>query len=149
MLRLTKQGLYGNLLNSFLVANACQFTILNCALIYSCVTHVQLVCYYMSRSANIALGLIWPLGKCCTPIHAIAYTYPTRWVFCCNYRIAGNFQGRKFLWISRFCGYCKSFLRKILGSGVLWCCTSEPIRKSFLHKNYQFAKVFSLESFLL
>ena len=32
-----------------------------CSYIYSCVMHVQLVCYYMSRSANIvyvALGLM-------------------------------------------------------------------------------------------
>ena len=46
-----------------------------------------------------------------------------------NYRIAGNFRGRK---LHEFCGFVaifESFLRKIWRRGVLWCSTSAQSAK--------------------
>ena len=62
-----------------------------------------------------------------------------------------NFQGRKLLQISRFCGYLESFPHEIWGRGVMWRATSEQ-SASFLRENrifHQFVKVFSLKSFPL
>ena len=66
--------------------------------------------------------LLIPIVVHCTHIHP-------------NYRIAGNFGGRKLLRISRI---RKSFLCEIWECGVLWRSKSE-----------QSTKVFSLESFPL
>ena len=68
------------------------------------------------------------------------------------YRIVGNFWGRKLSRILRFCGYSRKFSPWNLG---VWCPLAphkRAIHESFLCENcifHQFAKVFSLESFLL
>ena len=48
--------------------------------------------------------------------------------------LAGNFWGRKLLWISRFVAIRESFLREIWGRGVLWHGTSEQSTKVFSTK---------------
>ena len=55
-----------------------------------------------------------------------------------NYRIAGNFWGRKLSQISRFCGYLRKFPQQNLG---VWCPLARhkrAIRESFLHENVFF-----------
>ena len=60
-----------------------------------------------------------------------------------HYRIAGNFQGRKLLRVSRFCVYSRKF------SLGVWCplvWQKRAIHKSFLHENHIFT---NLRKFLL
>ena len=60
-----------------------------------------------------------------------------------HYRIAGNFQGRKLLRVSRFCVYSRKF------SLGVWCPLAwqkRAIHKSFLHENHIFT---ILRKFLL
>ena len=69
-----------------------------------------------------------------------------------TYCIAGNFRGRKLAWILWFCGYLQKFSLQNLEVWHLWCCKSKQSVKVFFHENrifHQFAKVFSLKSFLL
>ena len=63
--------------------------------------------------------------------------------------MAGNFWGRKLLWISQICGYSRKFSLQNLGgmTSVGMTKASNP-RKFSLRKLY-FTKVFSLESFPL
>ena len=63
-----------------------------------------------------------------------------------NQRIVGNFQGRKLVRVSKFCGKSrKKNFHKILGPGVLWW-HQQPIRKSLVWKNFKHPPI--CESFL-
>ena len=52
-----------------------------------------------------------------------------------EYHIAENFQGRKLLRISWFCGYTQNFSLQNLGRGILRRCKKRAICKSFLREN--------------
>ena len=62
-----------------------------------------------------------------------------------TYHIAGNFQGRKRVWISRFCGYLLKFSPQNFGAWHLW----QHLWNFPLQKFYFPPKVFSHENFLL
>ena len=51
-----------------------------------------------------------------------------------QYRIVGNFRGRKLLKISRFCGYTRMFSPQNLGRDILWHGKSEQFAKFFSAK---------------
>ena len=53
-----------------------------------------------------------------------------------QYRIVGNFRGRKLSKISRFCGYTRMFSPQNLGRGILWHSKSEQSAKVFSQKSY-------------
>ena len=68
---------------------------------------------------------------------------------CFVYRIAGNFRGRKLLWISRFDSHPRKFSSRNLGHAAPTYDWFQAIRESFLREiltSYGSAKVFSLES---
>ena len=51
------------------------------------------------------------------------------------YHIAGNFQGRKLLWISRFCGYLRKFSPQNFWVWCLLVRQNKAIHEIFLRKN--------------
>ena len=66
-----------------------------------------------------------------------------------RYRIAGNFWGRKFSWISRFESHPQKFSPRNFGHAAPTYVWFQAIRESFLREiltSYGSAKVFSLES---
>ena len=104
---------------------------------------------------------MWIVFTCSPPLFLEFKYYLWRFVLVdlvyCMYCIVGNFQGRLLSQISWFCGYLReNFLRKfgdMVSFGVVK--VSNPCKFFFFfffRKNrifYQFAKVFSLESFPL
>ena len=67
----------------------------------------------------------------------------------CEYRIAGNFRGRKLSGFRGLRAICKSFLREIWGHAAPTYDWFQAIRESFLREiftSYGSVKVFSLES---
>ena len=73
-------------------------------------------------------------------------------IWLCDYRIAGNFRGRKPLRISRFCGSSRRFSLRNLGVWHPLAQHKRAICEICLRENHifhQFAKAFSLESFPL